>query len=83
MRTVIQLTSVLLIGLTAAVRADDAAQLPTLPPKRSSPPTDWLIDASPYQACVYRSDKPGEIVLCNGLLRRTFTPAFTLLHGPD
>jgi len=72
MRMVIQLTSVLLIGLTAAVRADDAAQLPTLPPKKSSPPTDWLIDASPYQAGVYRSDKPGEIVLCNGLLRRTF-----------
>ena len=34
--------------------------------------TDWLIDNSNYRAGVFRSDKRGEILLENGLVRRTF-----------
>ena len=45
-------------------------ELPLL--KRTPVETDWLIDASPYKAGVYRSETPGEIVLDNGLIRRTF-----------
>lgn len=34
--------------------------------------TDWLLDASPYEAGVYRTDQENELVLTNGLLARTF-----------
>jgi len=71
MKTTIQVTSVLLIGLAAAVQAADIAQLPKLPPAPATAP-DWLIDAASYKAGVYRTDKPDEIVLGNGLIRRTF-----------
>ena len=33
---------------------------------------DWLLDPSPYKAGVYSGAHPSEIVLCNGLLARTF-----------
>lgn len=63
------------LGLLASVttlRADDVTQLPQLPASIAAPPTDWLIDGSPYKAGVYRTDHPHEIVLHNGLVRRTF-----------
>ncbi|MGE4619601.1 MAG: alpha-galactosidase, partial [Planctomycetota bacterium] len=34
--------------------------------------TDWLIDPSPYIAGVFRNNHDDEIVLSNGLIRRTF-----------
>lgn len=34
--------------------------------------TDWLIDPSPYIAGVFRTNHDDEIVLSNGLIRRTF-----------
>ncbi|MDE0959610.1 MAG: hypothetical protein OSB09_02415 [Planctomycetota bacterium] len=34
--------------------------------------TDWLIDPSPYVAGVYRGDNEQELILSNGLVRRTF-----------
>lgn len=46
--------------------------LSLLPERPADPQTDWLIDAAPYKADVYRTDKPQEIALDNGLLRRTF-----------
>ena len=52
--------------------AADVGKLPKLPEAPSRPPTDWLIDASPFKAGVYRTGHPDEVVLCNGLLRRTF-----------
>ncbi|NQU23311.1 MAG: alpha-galactosidase [Candidatus Nealsonbacteria bacterium] len=55
-----------------AIGATDTASLPKLPRAPSAPPTDWLIDASPYKAAVYRTEMPDEIVLGNGLIRRTF-----------
>ena len=33
---------------------------------------DWLLDGSPYKAGVYRGKRGDEIVLSNGLVRRTF-----------
>ncbi|MHC4176862.1 MAG: alpha-galactosidase, partial [Planctomycetota bacterium] len=66
-----------LLVITAAVCMSTTAQaaatvssLPEYRPLRSD--KDWLIDASSYKAGVYRTGKPNEIVLCNGLIRRTF-----------
>jgi len=33
---------------------------------------DWLLDGSPYKAGVYRGKRADEIILSNGLVRRTF-----------
>jgi len=41
-------------------------------PSGWSVPTDWLIDGSAYKARVYRTDKPAEIALSNGLITRRF-----------
>ncbi|MFH1919272.1 MAG: hypothetical protein ABIP48_05200 [Planctomycetota bacterium] len=63
------------LGLLAASRGLQAAeigQLQPLPATGSAASTDWLIDSSPYKARVYRTERSDEIVLDNGLLRRTF-----------
>ncbi len=63
------------LGLLLAahtVDADEIGKLPVLPSRPSTAATDWLIDGAPYQAGVYRTENPNEIVLDNGLLRRTF-----------
>ena len=52
--------------------ADDLHSLPLLPKRGPVPRTDWLIDAGPYEANVYRTGHPNEIALENGLVRRTF-----------
>jgi hypothetical protein len=38
----------------------------------AKPSTDWLLDATPYPADVYQGKHPDEIVLANGLIRRSF-----------
>jgi len=61
------------LGAAAEVlQATDLSQLQPLPPSVSVPPTDWLLDGSAYQAGVYRTEHANEIVLDNGLVRRTF-----------
>ena len=54
------------------LEADEIGELPPLPSLASAPSTDCLIDSSPYKAGVYRTERPDEIVLDNGLVRRTF-----------
>jgi len=59
------------VGTSTTVQAaGTVASLPEYRPIRSD--KDWLIDASPYKAGVYRTGEPDEIVLENGLIRRTF-----------
>ena len=43
------------------------------PKQESYGNSDWLIDGTTFKADVYTSENTGEIVLTNGLLRRTFT----------
>lgn len=64
-----------LSATSATLRAADGEQLPQLPASSAAPPTDWLIDGSPYTADVYRTSHPQEIALHNGLVRRTFRVA--------
>jgi len=52
--------------------AKQVQSLPVLKTQEAGPSTDWLIDNSSYKAGVYRTQHPSEIVLDNGLLRRTF-----------
>ena len=54
------------------LEAEEVDQLSPLPQLAPAPSTDWLIEAPPYKAGVYRSKNPNEIVLDNGLIRRTF-----------
>ena len=61
-----------LLATAATLRADDVERLPQLPASLAAPPTDWLIDGSPFKGGVYRTERPHEIVLGNGLVRRTF-----------
>ena len=50
--------------------ATELAELPPAPARQ--PPPDWLLDAAPFKAGVFRSGNPHELVLENGLVRRTF-----------
>jgi len=67
------------IGVSSGVALARAEQLrlPKLPAKlpATGPRVDWLLDGSPYKAGVYRTDHADEIVLDNGLIRRTFRVA--------
>ena len=48
-------------------------QLGPLPPLHDRPvQADWLIDGTPFRADAYHTGGPSEIVLDNGLVRRTF-----------
>ena len=46
--------------------------LPEWSTARQQPETDWLIDARPFPAHVYRGTAANELVLANGLIARTF-----------
>ena len=46
--------------------------LPKAPTSPTKPATDWLLDGTLFQAEVYQGPNPNEIVLANGLLKRTF-----------
>ncbi len=48
------------------------AQLPLEPDTSTTDPIDWLIDSSPYTAGIYRNNTNTELILSNGLIRRTF-----------
>ena len=48
------------------------SDLPTEPVLSLEERTDWLIDPSPYRAGVFRGHHADEIILSNGLVRRTF-----------
>ncbi|MCD6337947.1 MAG: alpha-galactosidase [Verrucomicrobia bacterium] len=59
----------------AAEAALEAAAAKLHPaPERADhlPPPDWLITRFPQRAGVFRGERPGEVCLDNGLIRRTF-----------
>ena len=58
--------------LAAQMLFDQVAALPKL---QSSVEGDWLIKATTSPTGVFSSDQPGEIVLDNGLIRRSFLVA--------
>ena len=79
------MTSVLLIALLMQLAVDQhqtvqpahplEASLKELPPEpeiKLDDRKDWLLDPSQYLAGIYRNEKSNEIVLSNGLIRRTF-----------
>jgi len=78
------MTTLLLISLLMHVPADEhqtpQAQtpeavwqnLPSEPEIKVEDRKDWLLDPAQYVAGVYRNEKSNEIVLSNGLIRRTF-----------
>lgn len=59
-----------LVASRVAAETVDLAELPRAPQRGPMP--DWLLDGSDYKAGVYRTDHPHEMVLENGLVRRTF-----------
>jgi hypothetical protein len=59
----------------ATLSGSEIDQLPVLPSAPARPPIDWLLDGTSYRANVYRSSHPNELVLDNGLVRRTFRVA--------
>lgn len=65
--------AVVLSSVLSAVpaAASDWKDLPEWQGKNARPATDWLLDAAPYKAGVFRGG-PNEIVLANGLIARTF-----------
>ncbi len=56
-------------GYAELQQTDKPEQLPQM---NSLPKSDWLLDGSPYKAEVYRGKKNDELVICNGLISRTF-----------
>ncbi|MEZ4776075.1 MAG: alpha-galactosidase [Bacteroidia bacterium] len=52
--------------------ASFAQTLEKEPVRKNTHQPDWLLDASPYTAGIYRGNHPDEIVMSNGLIRRTF-----------
>ena len=63
---------VLVIGLKS-VGAEAVARLPLLEGEAAEPvSTDWLVTPSERRAGVYRTQRDDQIVLDNGLIRRTF-----------
>jgi len=64
--------SLILVAPANAGQTRRASDLPAEPKRAKGPRTDWLLDGSPYKAGVYRGSRPDEIVLSNGLVRRTF-----------
>ncbi len=52
--------------------AVELGQLPEWSGRAVRPATDWLLDATPFKAGVFRGPGPNELVLANGLLARTF-----------
>ncbi len=50
----------------------DLSRLASAPKDLKMTRKDWLLDSSPFKAGVFQNENPGEIVIQNGLLRRTF-----------
>ncbi len=69
-RPIFPVLAFLLLGSDAP--GDDVAALPPLPDRPTTASTDWLLDASSYTAGIYRTGQANEMVLDNGLIRRTF-----------
>ncbi|MCW5551967.1 MAG: alpha-galactosidase [Verrucomicrobiae bacterium] len=64
-----------LVCLEAVSGNAQSSALPTLesaPAAAASGRPDWLLNAQSYQAGVFQGDTPDEVVLQNGLVRRTF-----------
>jgi|GEM_PF-19437 len=60
-------------GIPAAAIAEKVAALDLLDTSSAGERrSDWLLDPSPFRAELYRTERPDEIVLDNGLVRRTF-----------
>jgi hypothetical protein len=57
-------------GMTAQSHAADPRDLPPAPQRGLA--GDWLLDSSAFKAGVFHTDHPHELVLENGLVRRTF-----------
>jgi hypothetical protein len=51
---------------------DQVKGLPVSQATSSLPPTDWLLDPSPFRARVERSEDASQVVLTNGLITRRF-----------
>ena len=63
--------SILLATLwSIAALASELTDLPPVPVRESAP--DWLLDDTTFKAGVFRTANPNELVLENGLVRRTF-----------
>ncbi|MCC6462280.1 MAG: alpha-galactosidase [Saprospiraceae bacterium] len=63
----------LLLLLAAALQAQAPAQLPLWHDSLGqAPPADWLIQCTPRRAELYRSPDGRDLILCNGLLQRSF-----------
>ncbi|MCK4998453.1 MAG: hypothetical protein KAS23_02920, partial [Anaerohalosphaera sp.] len=68
----IQIMLIVICIVFSLSTADTITQLQKLPDAPLTDTPDWLIDPSPYKAGTYRTDRPDEIVLSNGLISRTF-----------
>ena len=55
-----------------AAAQQDASRLPAEPDWTTQKRPDWLLDGSSYKAGVFRGGHKDELVLSNGLVRRTF-----------
>ena len=68
--------AVILLGLTVGVSmtsGEEVVKFPMLPPEHlQRPKVDWLLASDAYPAGVFRTEHKNEIVLSNGLIRRTF-----------
>jgi hypothetical protein len=62
----------LVLSQTPLPASDFQAQLDTLPPVPRAASVDWLLSTPERPAGVFRGAAPGELVLDNGLLRRSF-----------
>ncbi len=58
--------------MPSIVFANDIQALPVLPEESIDAPQDWLVDQIDAKATVYRNGKSNELILDNGLIRRTF-----------
>lgn len=66
------LLPILLPSLLLPLSLVGQPSLPQAPAPPAQPPVDWLLDATPYEAAAYRGTSPDELILSNGLIRRTF-----------
>ena len=66
------ITCLLVLMLPALDSRELISDLPAEPRLTLEERTDWLIDSTPYRAGVFRGNSADEIVLSNGLVRRTF-----------
>ena len=65
-------TLLLFVLICVQSNLDAQHNLPQEPDWPSTSTADWLLDGSPFNADVYQGKHPKEIVLSNGLIKRTF-----------